>query len=176
MRAWSRLRGHTTAGRTGGRPPRRLRRLRASAVAVVTAGALLALAAPAAAHVENPGSFTFNESGAVLRVGLFQIPLPAGSMAGQIDADGNITIPDSTLAITDQPFSQNLNAVFGAVSVSGTVTVEQRAGRNPRSRQRRREPGHFALRECHVHRHGHAFRWNTCCLFRDLLHRGQRAR
>ncbi len=124
MRAWSRLRGHTTAGRTGGRPPRRLRRLRASAVAVVTAGALLALAAPAAAHVENPGSFTFNESGAVLRVGLFQIPLPAGSMAGQIDADGNITIPDSALAITDQPFSQNLNAVFGAVSVSGTVTVE----------------------------------------------------
>jgi len=57
-------------------------------VAVVTAGALLALAAPAAAHVENPGSFTFNESGAVLRVGLFQIPLPAGSTAGQSTRTG----------------------------------------------------------------------------------------
>lgn len=124
MRAWSLLRGHATAGRTGARPPGRLRRLRAAAVVVVTAGTLLALAAPASAHIENPGSFTFSESGAVLRVGLLQVPLPAGSMAGQIDADGNITIPDSALAITDQPLSQNLNAGIGTVSVSGTATVQ----------------------------------------------------
>lgn len=91
---------------------------------MVTGGALLALAAPVAAHIQNPGSFTFSESSAVLRVGLFQFPLPPGSMAGQIDADGNITIPDSTLAITDQPFSQDLNAGIGTVSVSGTATVE----------------------------------------------------
>jgi uncharacterized repeat protein (TIGR01451 family) len=92
-------------------------------VAALTATTLLALAAPAAAHIENPGAFTFSESNAVLNIGLVPVPLPAGSMAGQIDADGNITIGASALNLTDQPFSQDVTIGSDTVSLSGTVTV-----------------------------------------------------
>jgi hypothetical protein len=91
-------------------------------VAALAGGLLVALAVPAAALIENPGSFTFNESGAVLNIGFVPIQLPAGSMTGQIDANGNITIPDSSLQGTDLPFSQSQIINGLSVSVSGTAT------------------------------------------------------
>jgi uncharacterized repeat protein (TIGR01451 family) len=84
---------------------------------------MLALAAPASAHIQNPGSFTFSESNAVLGMGLLQVPLPSGAMAGQIDTDGNVTISDSMLGVTDQPFSQDVTVSGVDASVSGTVTI-----------------------------------------------------
>jgi uncharacterized repeat protein (TIGR01451 family) len=123
MRASGRLRKHASTGGTEVRSPRYRQSWRVSAVAVITAGALIALAAPAAAHIQNPGSFTFSESNAALSLGLLPVPLPSGSMAGQIDADGNITIPDSTLGLTDQPFSDDLTVGTSDVSLSGTATI-----------------------------------------------------
>jgi len=123
MRVWGRLCKHATSGGPEVPSPRWRRRWRVSAVAVLTAGALLVLVAPAAAHIENPGSFTFSESNAALSLGLLPVSLPVGSMAGQIDADGSITIPDSTLGVTDQPFSDDLTVGTSNVSLSGTATV-----------------------------------------------------
>jgi uncharacterized repeat protein (TIGR01451 family) len=101
----------------------RRRFVRVSTVAVVAVGLLIALAVPASAHIENPGSFTFSESNASLSLGLVPVPLPAGSMAGQIDSGGNITIPDSALQMTDEPFSSVTDVTVGTVSISGTATV-----------------------------------------------------
>jgi uncharacterized repeat protein (TIGR01451 family) len=101
----------------------RRRYVRVSAVAVAAVGSLIALAVPASAHIENPGSFTFSESNATLTLGLLPVSLPPGSMAGQIDADGNITIPDSALQMTDQPFSSVTTVEGGTLSISGTATV-----------------------------------------------------
>jgi hypothetical protein len=91
-------------------------------VAALAAGTLVALAAPAAALIQNPGSFTFSESNAALNIGLVPVQLPAGSMTGQIDANGNITIPNSSIQGTNLPFSQNQTINGQYVSVSGTAT------------------------------------------------------
>jgi hypothetical protein len=91
-------------------------------VGALAAGTLVALAVPAAAQIENPGSFTFSEFNAVLNIGFVPIQLPAGSMTGQIDANGNITIPDSSIQGTDLPFSQSQTINGVSVSVSGTAT------------------------------------------------------
>jgi hypothetical protein len=123
MMTWSGLRRPQIPGWLGSRRSGRGRGRKVSTVAVLTAGALVALAVPAAAHVENPGSFTFSEANAVLNLGLVPVPLPAGSMTGQIDSDGNITIPDSALQMTDQPFSFDTEVNGVAVSMSGTGTV-----------------------------------------------------
>jgi hypothetical protein len=91
-------------------------------MAALAAGMLVALAAPAAAQIQNPGSFTFSESGAALNIGFVPIQLPAGSMTGQIDANGNITIPNSSIQGTNLPFSQSQTINGVSVSVSGTAT------------------------------------------------------
>jgi uncharacterized repeat protein (TIGR01451 family) len=123
MTRWSGLRKPRITGWLGSLRSRRGRGRRVSAVAVLAAGALVALAVPAAAHIENPGSFTFDEANAVLSLGLVPVPLPSGSMAGQIDSDGNIAIPDSALQMTDQPFSSDTTTALGTLSISGTATV-----------------------------------------------------
>jgi uncharacterized repeat protein (TIGR01451 family) len=119
MGKWAKLRHDDATG-----TPRRLilggRGWKAGAVALLTTGTLIALAAPASAHIENAGSFTFNVTGGGVRLGLLQVPLPASSMTGQIDSDGNISIPQSSLRVTDEPLTLN----SAGVSVSGTATVE----------------------------------------------------
>ncbi len=97
---------------------------RASALALFTTGTLVALAVPAFAHIANPGSFTFKVTTANVTLGLLQPPLPAGSMTGQIDSDGNISIPQSSLQVTDEPFSFNDTLSGVSFAVSGTATVE----------------------------------------------------
>jgi len=88
----------------------------------LAAGSLVAFAVPAVATIENPGSFAFSESNAVLNIGFVPIPMPAGSMTGQIDASGNITIPNSSIQGTDLPFSKSQTINGLSVSVSGTAT------------------------------------------------------
>lgn len=91
---------------------------------LAVAGVLLAPAA-ASASVGNPGSFTFSVTGGSLRVGLLPFPFPASSMNGQIDSSGAITIPQSSLQLTDQPFSFSQDEpLLGTVSVTGTATVD----------------------------------------------------
>jgi uncharacterized repeat protein (TIGR01451 family) len=91
---------------------------------LAAAGVLLAPAA-ASAGVGNPGSFTFSVTGGTLQVGLLQFPFPAGSMNGQIDASGAISIPQSSLQFTDQPFSFSQDEpLVGNVSVTGTATAD----------------------------------------------------
>jgi uncharacterized repeat protein (TIGR01451 family) len=119
MEKWAKL-PHDDATGT----PRRLRLggrgWKAGVVALLTTGTLIAFAAPASAHIENPGSFTFNVTGGSVGLGLLQVPLPVGSMTGQIDSDGSISIPQSSLQVTDEPLTFN----SAGVSVSGTATVE----------------------------------------------------
>ena len=95
---------------------------RASAVAVLGTATLVAVAVPAAASIQNPGAFTFTESHALLTLGLVPVKLPAGSMAGQIDAKGNITIPNSSLQGTGLPFSNSQTIAGQSVIVTGTAT------------------------------------------------------
>jgi IPT/TIG domain len=75
------------------------------------------------ARVANPGSFTFSVSNAVLNAGIWEVPLPPGSMIAQIDADGNIPIAVSSLQATDVPFAFSQNVLGSDISVSGTATV-----------------------------------------------------
>src|SRR5260370_35300939 len=72
-------------------------------VACLAAVGVLLAPAAASANVGNPGSFTFSVTGGTLRVGVLQFPFPPGSMNGQIDASGAISIPPSSLQFTDQP-------------------------------------------------------------------------
>src|SRR5262249_13735493 len=51
------------------------------------------------------------------------VRLPLGSMTGEIDAAGNITIAASSLQATDSPFAFNQNVEGLNVAVSGTTTV-----------------------------------------------------
>jgi uncharacterized repeat protein (TIGR01451 family) len=91
---------------------------------LAAAGVLLAPAA-ASANVGNPGSFTFSVTGGTLQVGVLQFPFPTGSMNGQIDASGSISMPQSSLQFTDQPFSFSQDEhLVGNVSVTGTATVD----------------------------------------------------
>jgi uncharacterized repeat protein (TIGR01451 family) len=91
---------------------------------LAAAGVLLAPGA-ASANVGNPGSFTFSMTGGSLQVGLLTFPFPLGSMDGQIDASGAISIPQSSLQLTDQPFSFSQDEpLVGTVSVTGTATVD----------------------------------------------------
>jgi hypothetical protein len=81
------------------------------------------LLAPAAASANagNPGSFTFSVTGGFLKAGLLAFPFPPSSMNGQIDASGAISIPQSSLQLTDEPFSFSADASIGTVSVTGTA-------------------------------------------------------
>jgi uncharacterized repeat protein (TIGR01451 family) len=100
------------------------RRCRAAAAgALMTAGALVALAVPASAHIANPGSFTFTVTDGNVRLGLLQVPLPTGPMTGNIDSAGNISIPQSSLQATGEPFSYGTTLSGFDVAVSGTATV-----------------------------------------------------
>src|SRR5215470_13119970 len=99
---------------------------RITAVALLAATALFAFAEPASAHIANPGSFTLTVNSADVSLGLLQLPLPTGSMSGQIDSDGNVSIPQSSLQVTDAPFSINSNGI--ALSGTGTVGSGSLAG------------------------------------------------
>ena len=101
--------------------------LAARTVTVACLAATGALLAPAAASagVGNPGSFTFSVISGSLRVGVLQFPFPVGSMNGQINASGAISIPQSSLQFTDQPFSFSQDEpLVGTVSVTGAATVD----------------------------------------------------
>ncbi len=92
MIAWSGLPRHITTGVPDLLGPRQRRCRRACAVAALTAGVLLVLAAPAAAHVGNPGG----GSGS-----LFQPGSPTGLTATAVsDSEVNLswTVPDSSVA------------------------------------------------------------------------------
>jgi uncharacterized repeat protein (TIGR01451 family) len=99
---------------------RRTRLARAATVACLAIGGVLGVTVTAAANVGNPGSFTFTVTGGSLQVGQVAVGLPAGSMAGTIDASGAFSLPQSSLVVTDQPFSDN---VLGE-SVDGTVSAD----------------------------------------------------
>jgi uncharacterized repeat protein (TIGR01451 family) len=90
------------------------------------AAALFAFAEPASAHIANPGSFTLTVNSADVSMGLLQLPLPTGAMSGQIDSDGNVSIPQSSLQVTDEPFSINSDGI--ALSGTGTVGSGSLAG------------------------------------------------
>jgi uncharacterized repeat protein (TIGR01451 family) len=91
-------------------------------LAIIASGALAvtALATPAFAHVTNAGPFTLNVTSGTVQLGSLQLPLPSGSGTGQVDTDGNITIPQSPLQVTDEPFSDE---VLG-FSLTGTATFQ----------------------------------------------------
>jgi uncharacterized repeat protein (TIGR01451 family) len=89
----------------------------------MTAGALVALAVPASAHIANPGSFTLTVTNGNVGLGLLQVPLPTGPLTGQIDSDGNISIPPNSLQVTGEPFSYDNTLSGFDVAVSGTATI-----------------------------------------------------
>jgi hypothetical protein len=93
-------------------------------VACLAATGVLAAPAVASANVGNPGSFTFAVTGGSLAFGVFSFPLPTGSIDGQIDSSGAISIPQSSLQLANQPFSFSQDIIAGAVAVSGTATVD----------------------------------------------------
>src|SRR5258708_2950456 len=117
MKSWA-----TTLQRAAARARRRLPAT--GAAALMTIGALIALALPASAHVANPGSFTFNVTSANVGFGLLQLPLPGGPVTGQAGADGNISLPQGTLEVTDEPFTFSQTVSGVPVAVSGTATLE----------------------------------------------------
>jgi uncharacterized repeat protein (TIGR01451 family) len=92
------------------------------AVACLAATGVLLAPAAAWAGVGNPGSFTFSVTGGSLQVGLLGFPFPPGSMDGQIDASGAISIPQSSLQLPNGPFSFSQDEpLVGTVSVTGTA-------------------------------------------------------
>ncbi len=98
---------------------------RTLSVACLAAAGVLLGPGVASANVGNPGSFTFSTTSASLQVGLLTFPFPTGSMDGQIDASGAISIPQSSLQLTDEPFSFSQDVpLLGQVSVTGTATVD----------------------------------------------------
>jgi uncharacterized repeat protein (TIGR01451 family) len=97
---------------------------RTLAVACLAAAGVLLAPAAAWAGIGNPGSFTFSVTGGFLKAGLVAVPFPSSSMSGQIDASGAISIPQSSLQVTDEPFSFSAGASIGTVSVTGTATVD----------------------------------------------------
>jgi hypothetical protein len=122
MRSWARLWQQAASDLPRLRIGRRFRA--PAAVALMTAGALVALAVPASAHIANPGSFTLTVTDGNVGLGLLQVPLPTGSMTGQIDSDGNISIPQNSLQVTGEPFSYDNTLTGFDVAVSGTATVQ----------------------------------------------------
>jgi uncharacterized repeat protein (TIGR01451 family) len=98
---------------------------RALTIASLAAAGVVAVPVTAFAAVGNPGSFTFSVTGGSLKLGLLPLQLPTGSMSGQIDSTGAISIPQSSLELTNQPFTFSQNEpLVGTVSASGTVTVD----------------------------------------------------
>jgi hypothetical protein len=67
-------------------------------VACLAATGVLLVPAAATVGVGNPGSFTFSAPGGSLQMGVLGFPFPAGSMDGQIDSSGAISIPQSSLS------------------------------------------------------------------------------
>jgi uncharacterized repeat protein (TIGR01451 family) len=98
--------------------------VRVLTVACLATAGVLVVPVTASAAVGNPGDFTFSVTGGSLTTGLLSFPLPADPMAGQIDSSGAISIPQSSLVLTDQPFSFSQTEGLSSVSVSGTVTVD----------------------------------------------------
>jgi len=117
------LRGHQK-GLTMRRAIRTTPLTRAMTVTVLAAAGVLAVPVIASAAVGNPGAFTFSVIGGSLRIGFLPVPLPTGSMSGQIDSSGAISIPQSSLELTNSPFSFSQTEAIGSVSGSGTVTLD----------------------------------------------------
>jgi uncharacterized repeat protein (TIGR01451 family) len=99
---------------------RRTRLARILTVACLAIGGVLGITLAAAANVANPGSFTFTVTGGSVQVGEITVGLPPSSMDGTIDASGAVSLPQSSLVVTDEPFSDN---AFGE-TVSGTVSMD----------------------------------------------------
>ena len=98
---------------------------RTLAAACLAVSCVLLAPTAASASIGNPGSFTFSLTGGALQVGLLSFPFPAGSMNGQIDASGAISIPQSSLQLASQPFTFSQDEpLVGTVSVTGTATVD----------------------------------------------------
>jgi len=97
---------------------------RALTITSLAAVGVLAVPLTASAAVGNPGTITFSVTGGSLRLGLLPLGLPAGSMSGQIDSTGAISIPQSSLELTNQPFTSSQATIVGTLDVSGTVTVD----------------------------------------------------
>jgi uncharacterized repeat protein (TIGR01451 family) len=116
------IKGLTMRGITR-RITRRSSLAKALTVACLAAAGVLGISLTASANVGNPGSFTFTVTGGSLQVGQLSLALPAGTMAGTIDSGGAVSIPQSSLAVTGQPFNQN---VLGA-TVSGTISASTTA-------------------------------------------------
>ena len=93
------------------------------AVAGLTAAVLLLAPGIASASVGNPGSFTFTVTGGSLSLGALSLPVPLGSMAGQIDSAGAVSIPQSSVQLTDFPIDTTAGTPLGTLVVTGTANV-----------------------------------------------------
>ena len=100
---------------------------RALTIASLAAVGVLAVPLTASAAVGNPGTLTFSVTGGSLRLGLLPLQLPTGTMSGQIDSSGAISIPQSSLEMTNQPFTFSQDMIIGTVDVSETTTVDTTA-------------------------------------------------
>ncbi len=94
---------------------------RTLAVAGLTAAGMLLAPAAASAGVGNPGSFTFTVTGGSLTLGSLSLPVPLGSMAGQIDSSGAVAIPQSSVQLTNFPINGSVDTGLGTLTVSGTA-------------------------------------------------------
>jgi uncharacterized repeat protein (TIGR01451 family) len=92
-------------------------------VASLTAAGLLLTAVAASAGVGNPGDFTFTVTGGSLSLGALSLPMPLGSMAGQIDSTGAVSIPQSSVQLTDFPINESVSTPVGTLDVTGTANV-----------------------------------------------------
>jgi uncharacterized repeat protein (TIGR01451 family) len=92
-------------------------------VAGLTTAGLLLAPGVASAGVGNPGSFTFTVTGGSLSLGVLSLPVPPGSMAGQIDSIGAVSIPQSSVQLTDFPINESVDTAFGSLVVTGTANV-----------------------------------------------------
>jgi len=89
---------------------------------LTTAGLLLAPGV-ASAGVGNPGSFSFTVTGGSFSVGPLSLPVPLGSMTGQIDSTGAVSIPQSSVQLTDFPINESVATPAGTLNVIGTANV-----------------------------------------------------
>lgn len=98
-------------------------RARTLIVVCLSAVGLLLGSAAALANVGNPGNLTFSVTGGSLSAGLLSIPLPAGTMSGTIDASGAISIPQSSVQLSNLPFSYDANGITASGTASADTTA-----------------------------------------------------